>query len=57
MIDDLISFFLFCLIVLGIFGWVMNIVHLINDEMSTGFIVARAIGIFIAPLGAVLGFI
>jgi hypothetical protein len=48
---------MFWLILLGIFGWTMNIIHLIKDEMSTGFMLARAIGIFIAPLGAVLGFI
>lgn len=38
-------------------GWVMNIVHLINDNtMAMGMVVARVVGIFVAPLGAVLGY-
>jgi hypothetical protein len=41
----------------GAFGWVMNIVALINDDMVTGMLIARAAGIFIAPLGAILGYL
>lgn len=40
-------------------GWVWNIVKLINDtswEPVTAMGVARALGVLIAPLGAVLGF-
>lgn len=43
----------------GIVGWVMNIITIINIaplEM-TGMLVARVIGVFVAPLGAVLGYI
>lgn len=40
-------------------GWVMNIVTLVqhaNDPVTT-MTVLRAVGIFIAPLGGVLGYI
>lgn len=39
-------------------GWIANIVKLVgsNFDPLTGMVVARAIGIFVAPLGAVLGF-
>lgn len=43
----------------GIIGWVMNIVKLfgmINDPI-TGMAILRGVGIFLAPLGAVLGFL
>lgn len=41
----------------GFYGWIMNIVSLINDtSMAMGMVVARAVGIFVAPLGAVLGY-
>lgn len=39
-------------------GWVMNIfkfIGLLGGEVSTWFI-ARAVGIFLAPLGGILGF-
>ena len=42
----------------GLFGWVMNIIELIGMTFDpiTGMAVARIIGIFVAPLGAVLGY-
>ena len=50
---------LLCLvsIVVAFFGWVMNIVQLVSADSIGGLEVARAIGVFMAPLGAVLGFI
>ena len=43
----------------GIVGWVWNIAKLISMEMLpiTTIFVVRAIGIFVAPLGAVMGFL
>ena len=43
----------------GVGGWIANIVKLVgsNFEPLTGMVVARAIGIFVAPLGAVLGYL
>ena len=48
----------FLLAIVGIGGWVANIVKLSNMEMAafSGMLILRAIGIVIAPLGAVLGF-
>jgi hypothetical protein len=46
--------------VIGFGGWVANIVKLVNSGFEVaqwgGMEVARVIGIFVAPLGAVLGF-
>lgn len=43
-------------IVAGAIGWVLNIVKLIGTaDVITGMFVARCIGIFVPPLGAVLG--
>lgn len=40
------------------YGWISNIVKLIDSNFDPliGMVVARGIGIFVAPLGAVLGF-
>jgi hypothetical protein len=46
------------LILLGVGGWIANIVKLVHmiDGAVTAMFIARAIGIFFAPLGAILGF-
>jgi len=48
------------LVIAGAAGWVSNIVKLIGTGFAIaqwgGMEVARVIGIFLAPLGAVLGF-
>lgn len=36
-------------------GWVMNIVKLVQADVFSGLEVARAISIFLAPVGAILG--
>lgn len=38
------------------YGWIANIYHLVTAEALAGMEVARAIGIFVAPFGAVLGY-
>lgn len=42
----------------GIVGWVMNIVKLVQmlDGSVTALFIARIVGVFAAPLGAILGF-
>lgn len=37
-------------------GWIANLVKLCGMDDATGMLVARAIGIVIAPLGSFLGF-
>lgn len=46
------------LICAGIYGWIMNIVTLVQSEIvwTSGMSIGRIIGIFVAPLGAVLGY-
>jgi hypothetical protein len=46
---------LLALLGVGVFGWVFNIVAIARAETITGLVVLRIVGIFIAPLGAVLG--
>lgn len=44
--------------VVGLIGWIMNIVRLIdcNFDPIHAEVVLRVIGIFVAPMGSVLGF-
>lgn len=46
-------------ILAGIGGWIANIVKLVGMDFGaiTGLLVVRAIGIFIAPLGSVMGYL
>jgi hypothetical protein len=52
-------FTMFALLIMGGIGWVMNIVAVCtsNFDTITGMLVCRCIGILIAPLGAVLGWL
>ncbi len=40
----------------AVVGWVMNIVAIAGAESITGMVVVRLIGVFMAPLGAALGY-
>ncbi len=46
-------------VILGFAGWVMNIMTIAGSNFNdlTGLLVLRVVGIFIAPMGAVLGWI
>lgn len=48
----------FVVVIFGFVGWVMNIVEIVNGDFSplTGMMVARVAGVFIPPIGAVLGY-
>jgi len=48
-----ISFVYFILCI----GWAFNIFKIIQAETITGFVIARCIGVFMAPLGAILGWL
>ena len=52
-------FLYLALLILLLGGWVMNLVEIVNYDFAsiTGMIILRIAGIFIAPLGAVLGWI
>lgn len=47
------------LAVVGSAGWIWNIVKIVQSgfDVITGMFIARCIGVFVAPLGAVLGFL
>lgn len=44
--------------VAAMYGWVVNIIKLIGllDGGVTAWVIARAVGVFAGPLGAVLGY-
>lgn len=48
--------YLLIILVAG-YGWVMNIIKLIDAVSFGGMEIARAIGILVAPLGIVLGYL
>lgn len=56
-----VSLFLlyFALIIGGLVGWVLNIVHIIGAASGplTTLLVLRIVGIFAFPLGAILGWV
>lgn len=47
------------IVLVGVGGWVANIVKLTGESFDpiTAMAVIRSIGVFVAPLGSVLGFI
>ena len=45
------------LIVLSFYGWVNNIVELVRATSVTGLVLLRAVGVFVAPIGVVMGYI
>lgn len=42
----------------ALLGWIMNIVKIVHSDFAHigGMLVVRIVGIFVAPLGAVLGY-
>lgn len=47
------------IILAGIIGWVLNIIAIVSsmgDFAVTTMFIARCVGVFFAPLGAVLGY-
>ena len=51
-----VHLFILLLTLAAIIGWVSNIAALFNLDTFSGEMVLRAVGIFLAPLGAILGF-
>lgn len=48
-----------CFLVLFIGGWILNVIQIANSNFDsiTGMLVLRVAGIFLAPLGAILGWV
>jgi hypothetical protein len=51
------SLAIIALFIAAVIGWIMNIMTIAGSEFTpiTGLLVLRVVGIFVAPLGAVLG--
>lgn len=45
------------IVLLGLLGWGMNLVEIAQADFITGLVILRVVGVFIAPLGAILGYI
>ena len=59
LVELLTSLFLLVIVVGGGIGWVWNIIKLVEMSMDpiTGLLIVRAIGIFVFPVGMVVGYI
>ena len=44
-------------LILGAFGWVLNIIDIIHSSGIDGMVIVRVIGVFIPFLGAILGYL
>lgn len=57
--DALIIFGYLAFIGVIVTGWILNIVAVAHANLSdlTGMLILRIVGIFVAPLGVVLGYI
>jgi hypothetical protein len=44
---------------MAVLGWIMNIVEIVTSSFDpiTGLLVLRCIGVFLFPLGAILGYV
>ena len=58
-IESTIFVLLAVLVLAGGISWVLNIVKIIHTgfDIFTGLLIARCIGVFVPPLGVVLGFL
>lgn len=54
-----ISLIVVVIVLAGAGGWIANVVKLVGSSFDpiTGLVVARCIGVVLAPLGAVLGYV
>lgn len=55
----LIEFFAVVVFLTLVGGWVANVVKIVGTGFAdfNGMLIARCIGVFVAPMGAVLGFL
>jgi len=56
--DILAVLFGFAILVFAVYGYILNIVHIVNDSIwpMSGMMLVRIIGVFLMPLGAVVGY-
>lgn len=58
LVEMIIGVFMFVIVPAAIWGWVWNIVKLVGMSMDviSGLLIVRVVGIFVPPLGAVVGY-
>ena len=58
-IELLMALFFFVIVPAAVIGWIWNIVKLVGMTLDpiTGMLIVRVIGIFVPPLGAVVGYL
>ena len=54
--DLFVTILAISLVALAFAGWIMNITAIIHSSGLTGMVIARIIGVFMFPIGAVLGY-
>ena len=50
-------FLIFLIFAFAVFGWCFNIYKLFHLDGMSGELAVRAIGIIVAPLGAIMGYV
>jgi hypothetical protein len=55
MVEFIVALIVFVIFVLMVVGYIANIVKLVRSSSVTGMTLARVCGIFVFPLGAILG--
>ncbi len=47
------------IVIAGVIGWILNIITIAHTDnlLSTGMGILRVVGIFVPPLGAILGWL
>jgi hypothetical protein len=55
--SDWAAFIWLGLIILSGIGWILNIIEIAHADLVSGFVILRVVGIFMFPLGAILGWL
>lgn len=55
--DNIIAVVFGGLFILGLFGWVNNIILIAQSDVINGMTLLRCFGVLVAPLGAILGWV
>lgn len=55
-VNDSVWWLIIVVLLAFAYGWIMNIVQIIGMDEFSGFMVVRVIGVFMAPLGGILGY-
>lgn len=45
------------IVIASVYGYVMNVVHLVRYDHGTGELIARVVGLVFVPLGALMGYL